>query len=536
MKRISNALLSFAALCMVSVAFSATASAQTRNQREVRDLVRSLTAQVDDFQYGLEYEMKNNSAAGRTRAVELDRSLSNLQDKVTAFDENFRARRENATDVNEIITAATDVEGGLATIRLNRRLETDWDDLKKTISSLGANYGVVAKFDGRVSNAARDTRYDPVASPAVLNNGLTGTYSLDEAASENVADILTGTGVSASNRVDLESKLAAPRQLAIDVRGSQVTLASSTASPVTLIADGSEKVERSGGRTIKLRATLRGDELTIASLGGESDYTIIFRSQDDGRTLKVTRRITTDYLTETVFAESIYTKTEAVAGLGIDPYDNRARGVYSSSDPGDRNTPSASPNPTMSLPRVGEFIVPNGAILTANLETLIDTKVSQNNDRFRLTVQSPAEFRGALIEGYLSGIGRSGRVSGSSNITFNFESITLRNGKRYDFAGSLQGVKDQYGKEVKVDTEGTAKGDSQTKETAKRGGIGAGVGAIIGAIAGGGKGAVIGAIIGGGAGAGSVIVGGRDDIELMQGSTLTIQSSSPVRGGQVSEN
>ena len=123
-------------------------------------------------------------------------------------------------------------------------------------------------------------------------------------------------------------------------------------------------------------------------------------------------------------------------------------------------------------------------------------------------------------------------MSGRSNLTFNFESITLRDGKRYDFAGSLQGIKDQYGKDVKVDSEGTAKSDSQTKETAKRGGIGAGIGAIIGAIAGGGKGAVLGAIIGGGAGAGSVIYTGRDDIELMQGSTLTIQSSSPIRAGQ----
>ncbi|MCV4940164.1 hypothetical protein OFC17_35850, partial [Escherichia coli] len=78
------------------------------------------------------------------------------------------------------------------------------------------------------------------------------------------------------------------------------------------------------------------------------------------------------------------------------------------------------------------------------------------------TVQSPLEYRGAVIEGFLSGIGRSGRVSGSANVTFNFETITLRNGERYDFAGILQSVKDQNGKLVKVDTEGTAKSDSQT--------------------------------------------------------------------------
>ena len=144
-----------------------------------------------------------------------------------------------------------------------------------------------------------------------------------------------------------------------------------------------------------------------------------------------------------------------------------------------------------------------------------------------MTVQSPDEFRGATIEGYISGVGRSGKVTGRSNVTLNFERITLRNGQTYDFAGYLQSVKDATGKEVKVDTEGTAKGESQTKETAKRGGIGAGIGAVIGAIAGGVKGAAIGAMIGGGAGAGSVAIQGNGDLQLGKGSSITVQSSSP---------
>ena len=64
---------------------------------------------------------------------------------------------------------------------------------------------------------------------------------------------------------------------------------------------------------------------------------------------------------------------------------------------------------------------------------------------------------------------------------------------------------------------------------ARIGAIGAGAGALIGALLGGAKGAVIGAIIGGGGGAGSVVVTGKKDIELTQGSSLTIQSSSPIR-------
>ena len=363
-------------------------------------------------------------------------------------------------------------------------------------------------------------------TPATSSSELTGTYRLDRSRSENTDQILSETNLGGEQRQDLQKKLEAPEQIAIDIRGNEVTLASSIASPVSFIADGSEKTERdTSGRTVRLRATIRGQELTISSLGGESDYTIIFTPTDGGRSLKVTRRITTEYLRQTVFADSVYEKTDDIAGLGINSSDRSGTtGGWSSTNNGNA--------PAISSGRTGEFIVPNGTIMSGFLENTIDTQVSQNNDRFKLTVQSPMEFRGAVIEGYISGVGRSGRISGRSNVTFNFERITLRDGRSYDFAGSLQSIKDQNGKVIKVDTEGTAKSGSQTRETVKRGGIGAGLGAIIGAIAGGGTGAAVGAVIGGSVGAGSVVVQGRDDIQLLKGSTITVQASSPIRGSE----
>lgn len=539
MKRFRNALFAIVGLSLTFAGAAASADAQdSAKDRQVSLLVRTLVAQVDDFQYGLNYELKNNPPAGApVNAADVNRSLRNLQAKVSAFDENFARKRDNRDDVGFIITAARDVDAALATIQLDQRLQNDWAELKRSVDSLAVHYGITPNWNFRISNATRGTSRDPqrTASKAPYNSGgLSGTYTLDTTRSENIADIVSASGVESGNRQDLESKLEAPEQITLDVRGNQVTLSTSKASPVTVVADGTEKVERGSGRTVRLKATLRGDELVVSSLGGETDYTVTFTSTDGGRTLKVTRRITTDYLNETIFAESFYNRSDNVAGPVVDPPtatpdDNDTSGGYSTNDPGDR-VGSNLPNPTIAQARTGEFIVPNGMVLTANLENLIDTKVSQNNDRFKLTVQSPMEFRGAVIEGYISGVGRSGRVSGSSNITFNFQSITLRDGQRYDFAGTLQGVKDQYGKVVKVDAEGTVRGDSQTNETAKRGGLGAGAGAIIGAITGGLKGAAIGAVIGGGAGAGSVIATGREDIRLLQGTTLTIQSSSPIRG------
>jgi hypothetical protein len=247
--------------------------------------------------------------------------------------------------------------------------------------------------------------------------------------------------------------------------------------------------------------------------------------------LKVTRRITTDYLRETIFAESVYTRTSTTAGLGIRGSSDNTGGGYSSSDPNDIPTRNPQPQqyPGNQYPsqRVGEFIVPNGTVLVGKLQNDVDTKVSQNNDRFTMIVDSPNEFRGAKIEGHLSGIDRSGRVLGRTMLTFNFDRITMPDGKLYDFAGQLQRLVDQTGKIIPVDNEGTARGKDKNRDTATRGGIGAGIGAIIGAIAGGGSGAAVGAIIGGSVGAGSVYVEGGGDMRLSRGTTMTVQSSSP---------
>ncbi len=389
---------------------------------------------------------------------------------------------------------------------------------------------------------------------------------MDVSKSESLDDAIGNINISSDQRSDLKDKLEAPAQIAIDVRGSRVTLATTNASPVTIFADGSEKAEPDGkGASIRLKAALNGSDLVISSLGGDTDYTVTFTSLDAGRGLKVSRRITTEYLDQTVFAESVYNKVDNVAGLGIDPNSdvgpdtsnagrddrtgknagssNDQNGGYSDNDQGtdtanggngsyggSNNGRGNQSRPGRVTTRTGDFVVPNGEILTVKLENDINTNASQDNDRFRMTVTSPNQFRGAIVEGYISGVNRSGRATGRSNLTFNFEKITF-NGRTYDFAGNIQSIADQTGKQVKIDSEGTVQGGNQTVQTAKRGGIGAGIGAIIGAIAGGGTGAAIGAAIGAGAGAGTVIAQGRSDIKLMKGSTIVVQSSSPIRQG-----
>ena len=532
MRHFYQRIFTFALAIAVVAGLASSVDAQRRNEREIRDHLRSLNSKIDDFETTLRFQLGSASARPQIRN-EAAAGIRELKAAVSVYSENLDLRRENRTDIDAMVAAAQDINGFMRANPQNRRIESTWSDVLALIDRLAANYGVTPDWSGRISNAAVVDNDDTYTGRVTTGRGgLTGTYRLDLNRSESVSDIVAGTRITASQRQDLESKLDAPEQIALDISGNRVTLASSIADPVTFVADGREISESANGRSVRMRATLRGDTLTVSSLGGESDYTITFELVDGGRTMKVTRRVTTEYLPETVFADSFYNKTDAVARLGIGDTDIGPvfddDGGYSSSDPDDR-VGGRSPNPTLSKPRIGEFIVPNGTLVTGLLENEINTRASQNYDRFRMTVQSPFEYRGAVIEGYISGVGRSGQVSGRSNVTFNFERITLRDGREYDFAGSVTTVRDHTGKEVRVDTEGTATGDSQTTETAKRGGIGAGLGAAIGAIAGGAKGAAIGAVIGGGAGVGSIIVGCRDDVRLLPGLTVTVESSSPIR-------
>ncbi len=534
---------------MIFASFAQADGQTTRNEREARDILRSVNSKIDDFRYNFDGELSRGSA-GRDMEDEISDGLKNLEDSLKNFDNKFQRRRENADDVTDVLRSAKYINDFLNLNRINGgKIQNNWTEIRGLLDRLASNYGIRSDWDNqsgrdpnynsndnRFPNDNRSSNNYPSTRANSNSFSLTGTYKLDTSRSENtreIADRAIGSGSVRNNRdsqSDLENKLESPEQITIDIRGNQVTLASSRAAPISFTADGRDRSETSGGKSTRVRATLRGQELTVSSLGGDDDFTVVFTSIENGDAMRVTRRITTDYLSQTIFAESIYQKTDSAARLGDNASSSGdTSGDYSSSDQQDTRNNYPNNHPTATTGRTGAFVVPNGTILTGILENDVDAGVSQNNDRFRMTVQAPNEYRGALIEGYLSGINRSGKVSGRSQITFNFERIKLSNGQTYDFAGFLQSVTDENGKIVQVDTEGTAKGKDQTRETVKRGGIGAGLGALIGVIAGGGKGAAIGAIIGGSAGAGSVVLQGKDDLKLRKGSPITVQSSSSIR-------
>ena len=77
-----------------------------------------------------------------------------------------------------------------------------------------------------------------------------------------------------------------------------MSMASSRAQQSTFEADGVERQEQLNGRTSRVTATLRGDQLAVNSTGyRENDFNVTFEPIENGRRLRVTREVFTDRLT-----------------------------------------------------------------------------------------------------------------------------------------------------------------------------------------------------------------------------------------------
>ena len=376
---------------------------------------------------------------------------------------------------------------------------------------------VVNTRTGNVTAIQYDWRGDWYSGgrSAVVNR-LTGTYRLNPARSDDpdtTARRVTRNlpaGEQERLRTAVTRRLEAPESLAIERDGRTITIASSAAARVTFEADGREQTEQSrNARQVRTKATLSGDRLVVSTEGDRAvDYQVTFEPISNGRSLRVTRRITHEDLRQAVVARSVYDKTSDTP-----QWDIYARGRRGSS--------------SAAAPESG-FIVADGTEVVATLNDTLSTKQAREGDRFALTVRTPAQYAGATIEGILARVARSGQVSGRAEMAFAFDGIRLRNGRVYDFAGYIESVRTPDDDSVRVDTEGVVQDETgQPGRTVTRTGIGAAIGAVIGAVTGGGKGAAIGAAIGAGAGAGSVFIQGRGDLDLMNGTEFRIRASAP---------
>jgi hypothetical protein len=416
----------------------------------------------------------------------------------------FDSRQPVAVYVERLLASAAPIDTYMRNNRLTNRAQSDWSTLRGDLSLLANAHNVAVNW---LPTGGLPVRHNS-------DSGLTGTFRLDPTRSDNPGEITERATRALSNNQRrtasdrLLMRLESPEILAIERRGSTITLASSRAPQQTFEADGAPHQEQIANRSTQVTATLQGDQLVVSSTGyRENDFNVTFEPIENGSRLRVKRQIYLERLTQPVVVNSIYNRTSEYAQWNI----------YNGAQPVLGNTSGTN----------GDFIVRDGETLVAVLNDTLTTQQSKQGDRFTMTVREPGQYEGAVIEGTVGAVDQGGRITGRSGLSLNFDTIRLRNGQTYRFAGGLASVRTLNGDTVSVDTEGSAQGENQTTQTVQRAGIGTAIGAIIGAIAGGGKGAVIGAVVGAAGGAGSVYVQGKDNLELPSGTELTIHASAP---------
>lgn len=506
---------------LIAFLFSAvfSVSAQTRAYRvtdnQVNTVISRIETRTDTFRQQVERYFDRNQTSNREQLLSYVNDFENSTDELR---NNFTSRRSSINDVQEVLNRAATIDSFVRNNRVNNNIQTQWNLVRTDLNTLAGYYRVSWNWE----NVPTNPNYP--GYPRNFDARLTGTYRINNSQSDNVQSAIDrvfsnntyNTNQRERGRRNLERRLMSPDSLVIDKRGQQVTMASSMSQQVSFSADGVSRTEtNANGRSVQIRVASTNNDLTINYEGDRmNDYYISFMPMNNGQ-LRVTRRVYLENRNETVTVNSVYDKVDRIARFDNIPYQNN----YPNNNTGN-NYPNNNGNYN------NDFIIPNNTRIVASLDNSLSTKTFRDGDRFSMTVNSPSQYQGAVIEGRVNGQ-KSGVVSGRANLAFDFDTIRLSNGTTYRFAGIVDQVREPDGDVVSVNNEGQVRDSNQTTKTVTRAGIGAALGAIIGAIAGGGQGAAIGAGVGAGAGAGSVILQGRDNLELPNGTQFTVTATAP---------
>jgi hypothetical protein len=477
------------------------------NDRQVRTVLERLETKTDQFRSALDRRMDNtrlNNTVSEDNIAEIVAEFENATDDLR---NNFNTNRSTANHAETVLNSGWYIDNFMRSNRLGANVERQWTSIRTDLNTLARYYNVSWNW-----NRTLPPWRDRVGRDSYAGR-LTGTYRLNTRLSDNVRTVvnraITGSGTAVERRRrTLERRLASPQEIAIEARGNQVEIGTNLSDRGVLVAEGRAVTETNArGRSTRTTVSMQGNTLTVNTEGDRTnDFWVSFTPVGNNR-LRVTRRIYLEGRNEMVTSNSVYDRTAEVARWPV--VDRRPRW-----------------NNNNNAGNAGDFHIPNGTRLTATLQNRIATGISQVGDRFTMRVTEPARYRGAIISGRVIDADSSGRISGRANIGLDFESIRVGS-RTYSFAGIIDSAREVDGDVINVSNEGDVRDSNQTTRTVTRAGIGAVVGALIGAIAGGGDGAAIGAGIGAGAGAGSVLIQGRDNIDLQSGSEFTITATGP---------
>ena len=188
----------------------------------------------------------------------------------------------------------------------------------------------------------------------------------------------------------------------------------------------------------------------------------------------------------------------------------------SCSKSGEEATPAAAAPPP---PPARTFTLAEGTVLAVQTAYTLSSDKQSAGERFEAKLAEPivdgdwvVAVKGADVEGLVVSSSKGGRVKGTAELRVTITGLTLSDGQRIQLDAAAA----------------TTAAKSEAKKNAGKVAVTTGAGALVGAIAGGGKGAAIGAAVGGGAGA-AVTLGTRGKAaEIPAGSTLKFRVTKAV--------
>jgi hypothetical protein len=157
-----------------------------------------------------------------------------------------------------------------------------------------------------------------------------------------------------------------------------------------------------------------------------------------------------------------------------------------------------------------------GTDIQVRLEQPLSSRTARMEDRFEATVVRDIRVNGRMViptgsrvRGIVQAAEPAERPAKPGRLDLTFDTLSLPSGSRMDIRSRVISIKE----------------DVDRGDTARKGGMGALLGAVIGRVVGGTKGALIGLVVGG---AGGIVASKGDDVELPEGSVLTLRLERPL--------
>jgi hypothetical protein len=294
------------------------------NNQQLWQLIQRIDTRTTAFSSNLRQDLNTRRSDNRYSIEQVRQQLSSFESAEIQLRNRINSRQVNSNDVQGFLQTALLLNNYLTDRQLSYQTENSWTSLRQDLDQLASTFNIA--WNWSTTNPGGGGGYGNYGS-------LTGTFRIATAQTDDArqaADAATRTLPSVDRQRVHDSllrRLDPPEMLAIERRGSTVTIGSTRAPQINFVADGREQVEtNANGRTVRVRASIVGDQLSITRSGDRADdFTVTFAPVENGRRLQVTRTLYSDRLSQPVIVRSNYDRVSDVAQLNL--YDTNREDV-----------------------------------------------------------------------------------------------------------------------------------------------------------------------------------------------------------------